>query len=198
MKSIDGMFEEELWHAVVSCNALYDGKFYYAIRTTGIFCRPSCKSKQPKYKNVTFYATELKAMEAGYRPCKRCRPDLLRYMPEEAVVKDTKEIMEQEFFQLLDLSELAQKVGVSKFHLHRLFKKNTGSTPRKYLEKVRVRHAEKLIINTKKSIAAIAFQTGFQSISGFYKAFRRETGKAPSRYRTENAPDIAMQRGDST
>ncbi|WP_077325599.1 bifunctional transcriptional activator/DNA repair enzyme AdaA [Virgibacillus siamensis] len=196
MKTINGMFADELWNALVSCNPDYDGTFLYAIHTTGIFCRPSCRSKTPNSENVSFYATAWEAMEAGYRTCKRCRPDLNSYDPCEKIINETKGIMEQEYSHRLVLTEIAQKAGVSKFHLHRLFQNSTGETPHKYLERVRVRKAKELLVNTKRSVAAIAFQAGFQSISGFYNAFRRETGTAPNRYRSERQSDYPDKKGD--
>lgn len=185
METLNGFLNKEMWKALISCNPDYDGHFFYAIKTTGVFCRPSCKSKRPKPENVSFYATASEAVEAGYRPCKRCRPDLSLYDPCKQVINDTKEIMKQDFSQQLDLNEIAQKVGVSQFHLHRMFKKKTGDTPRIYLGNVRIEKAKELFVTTNLSITEIGFRTGFQSVSGFYRAFKRETGMTPNRFKRD-------------
>ena len=75
------MTEQEMWEAVQRSDASYDGLFFYAVKTTGIFCRPSCKSKPPKRENLCYFASGEEARAAGFRPCKRCRSDLLEYQP---------------------------------------------------------------------------------------------------------------------
>lgn len=177
-----------MWGATVSCNVEYDGTFFYAVKTTGIFCRPSCKSKVPNYKNVSFFLNRLEAKRAGYRPCKRCRPDLKTsfYDPFESIVKDTRQIIENNYAQKMFLNEIATEVGVSRFHLNRTFKNETGDTPHMYLEKIRIQKAKELLLTTNLNKTEIGYQVGYQSISSFYNAFKRSTGLSPSQFKAHH------------
>ncbi|MFD2132409.1 bifunctional transcriptional activator/DNA repair enzyme AdaA [Pseudogracilibacillus auburnensis] len=187
MKILNNMSKEIMWEAVVTCDPKYDGEFLYAIKTTGIFCRPSCRSKIPKYKNVSFYTNAEEAQLAGYRPCKRCRPDLSlkNYDPLHSIIKDTKEIIENQYWKNIHLNDIAAKVGVSQFHLTRTFKNRTGYTPRLYLEKIRIRKAQELLMTTTLSSTEIGFQIGYQSMSSFYHAFKRHTGHSPRQFQAD-------------
>ncbi|WHY81655.1 Ada metal-binding domain-containing protein [Siminovitchia fortis] len=184
MKTSNVLSEAAMWEATVTCNPEYDGKFFYAIKTTGIYCRPSCRSKTPRYKNVSFFKNAVEAQKAGYRPCKRCRPDLKlqSYDPLESIIEDTKEIIENKYWKNIHLNTLAEEVGVSRFHLNRIFKNRTGYTPRMYLEKIRIQKAKELLNTTKLSSTDIGFQIGYQSISSFYNAFKRCTGLSPREF----------------
>ncbi len=91
------MTEEEKWKAALSCDADYDGQFFYGVKTTGIFCRPSCKSKSPKREHVVFFDTAEQARKYGLRPCKRCRPDLLEFQPQKEAAEEIKLIYQQFF-----------------------------------------------------------------------------------------------------
>ena len=84
------MTEQEMWEAVQRSDASYDGLFFYAVKTTGIFCRPSCKSKPPKRENLCYFASGAEARAAGFRPCKRCRSDLLEYQPMREIAAEIK------------------------------------------------------------------------------------------------------------
>lgn len=179
MKDQKDMSKATMWKAAISCNATYDGMFFYAVKTTGIFCRPSCKSKVPHRKNVSFFSNAAEAQKAGYRPCKRCRPDLKSktYDPFQSIIEDTKQIIDNHYSQKMLLDELASMVGVSRFHLNRLFKDRTGDTPRMYLEKVRIKKAKELLLTTTLNCMEIGHQVGYQSNSSFYNAFKRNTDR---------------------
>lgn len=174
-----------MWNATVQCDSTYDGIFFYAVKTTGIFCRPSCKSKVPNGENVSFFKNADEAQRAGYRPCKRCRPDLIlnNYDPLESVLEDTMRLIKNNYAHNMSLHEIASRVGVSRFHLTRVFKERTGCTPRVYLEKVRVKKAKELLLTTVFNSTEIGYQVGYQSISSFYNAFKRNTGFSPSQFR---------------
>ncbi len=176
--------KETMWEATVTCNPEYDGKFFYAIKTTWIFCRPSCRSKTPNYKNVSFFKNAVNAQKAGYRPCKRCRPDLKikNYDPLESIIEDTKGIIENNYWKNIHLHDIASDVGVSRFHLNRLFKDRTGYTPRMFLEKVRIEKAKELLLTTALNSTEVGYQIGYKSISSFYNAFKRSTGLSPSQF----------------
>lgn len=189
MKPINDLSKDEMWEATVSCDSAYDGLFFYAVQTTGIFCRPSCKSKVPNGDNVSFFSNAREAQETGYRPCKRCRPDLnsiITYDPPQSVIEKTMQFIEDNYHQPVRLDELASTVGVSRFHLNRLFKARSGYTPRLYLEKVRIEQAQKLLLTTAFNSTEIGYQVGFQSISSFYHAFRRAAGTSPKRFQARH------------
>ncbi|QTM98352.1 helix-turn-helix domain-containing protein [Sediminibacillus dalangtanensis] len=185
MKNQINHSKEIMWQATVSCDSSYDGIFFYAVRTTGIFCRPSCRSKVPNCENVSFFLNGNDAQNAGYRPCKRCRPDLNMkiYDPLESLVKDTKQLIKNKYVQNLSLHEIASRVGVSRFHLNRIFKERTGYTPRVYLEKIRVNEAKELLLTTNLNSTEVGYRIGYQSVSSFYNAFKRNTGLSPSQFR---------------
>jgi AraC family transcriptional regulator of adaptative response / methylphosphotriester-DNA alkyltransferase methyltransferase len=181
------MQPEHLWDAVISCRPEYDGVFFYGVKTTGIFCRPSCKSKPPKRENVDFFRTAREAMEKGFRPCKRCRPDLVEamYDPHEQTVREIRELLEREYRDAWTLDSLARRVGVSPFHLQRLFKKYTGLSPKQYLNRIRVEEAQRLLADSGRTITDICFAVGFSGLTPFYRTFRQVTGLSPRVYRNQ-------------
>lgn len=195
MKDQNNLSIDTMWKATISCDPAYDGVFFYAVKTTGIFCRPSCKSRVPNDENVSFYLYSEEAKRAGYRPCKRCRPDLSlkKYDPFSFILEDTMMLIESNYVQNISLNDIASTVGVSRFHLNRIFKERTGYTPRKYLEEVRVKKAKELLLTTNFNSTEIGYQIGYQSISSFYNAFKRNTGLSPRRFRTYHADNTVNQ-----
>ncbi|MDF2636595.1 MAG: Ada metal-binding protein [Pelosinus sp.] len=178
------LLEKEQWKAVEQCDSKYDGAFFYAVKTTGIVCRPSCKSKVPNRDNVSFFTTLDDALRQGYRICKRCRPDLgAQYMPELELVKTACDIMKQEYFNLILLRELPLRLNVSSSHFQRMFKKIVSRTPKKYLSTLRIEKAIELLDSSTMSIMDISLEVGFASLSSFYLAFRAEMVCSPSEYR---------------
>jgi len=91
--------ENEKWQAVVSCDSSFDNRFFYGVRTTGIFCRPSCRSKTPARENITFFSSAASAIDNGFRPCKRCRPDKAIFAPESELVQKTRAFLDESFHQ---------------------------------------------------------------------------------------------------
>lgn len=131
--------DESRWQAVVARNANADGFFVYAVRTTKIFCRPICKARLARRANVSFFENGLDAQEAGFRACKRCKPEVAGLMPEEAAVRKIRHFVQQraerrdDTEMRLSLSQMAKQTGLSKWHFHRVFKKCVGVTPTEYL-----------------------------------------------------------------
>ncbi|WP_200416419.1 helix-turn-helix domain-containing protein [Virgibacillus salexigens] len=127
------------------------------------------------------------ALKTGFRPCKRCRPDLQlkTYEPLKAIIDDTMQIINSHYDQKMLMNELASMVGVSRFHLNRLFKDSTGDTPRIYLEKVRIKKAKELLLTTSLNSTEVGYQIGYQSISSFYNAFKRSTGLSPIQFQNQ-------------
>lgn len=175
--------EEEKWKAALECDASYDGRFYYGVKTTGIFCRPSCKSKSPKRENVEFFDTAEQACESGLRPCKRCRPDLLEFYPQRENAEKIKDVYDLYFSDHDRLREELSKLGLSRNRILQLFQNQYEKTPAEYLNALRVASAKKLLADTSDNILPIALQSGFESLSAFYTQFRRVTGLSPNEYR---------------
>lgn len=179
------MKDEEKWKAVSRSDNAYDGLFYYAVKTTGIFCRPSCKAKPPLKKNVIFFETSSDAINAGYRPCKMCRPDITEapYEPNRELIKKAEEILKSSYHQAPDLNEISQQLGFSCSHFSRLFKHYYGKTVNQFVTELRLKEAMELLAATNKDIINIAFETGFKSLSNFYRCFKDRVGTTPQNYR---------------
>lgn len=173
---------DEMWSRIIACDSSYDGLFYTAVKTTGIYCRPSCRSRKPKKVNVEFYFHMNDAETAGYRACKRCRPES-EHSPSIGIVREVKEFLIRNHKQKLELRDMAQHVGLSAFHLERLFKQETAMTPRVFLEKIRMDRAAHLLMHADLSNLDICYEVGFRSTSSFYKAFREAWDCSPSEYR---------------
>jgi len=182
-RCITMLTEEEKWKAALECDASYDGRFYYGVITTGIFCRPSCKSKSPKRENVEFFDTAEQARESGLRPCKRCRPDLLEFYPQRENAEKIKDVYDLYFSDHDRLKEELSKLGLSRNRILQLFQNQYEKTPAEYLNALRVASAKKLLADTSDNILPIALQSGFESLSAFYTQFRRVTGLSPNEYR---------------
>ncbi|MFB9758276.1 bifunctional transcriptional activator/DNA repair enzyme AdaA [Ectobacillus funiculus] len=174
--------EEVMWDAVIHCQEAYDGLFCYAVKSTGICCKPSCKSRIPLKENVTFYSSVSAAMADGYRPCKRCRPNLLQ-SNEEELVQSIKQLIERDYHHTLTLEQISLHVGMSKYHLQRVFKRNTGMSPLEYVTKLRVDEASTRLQTTEQTITDIAHDLGYTSSAHFSNVFRQQTGYTPSEYR---------------
>lgn len=179
------MTQQEMWEAVQHCDPSYDGLFFYAVKTTGIYCRPSCRSKTPKRENLLFFPTAQEARAAGFRPCKRCRSDLLEYRPMREIAEQVKERIDLAFArQEAPGRELAQ-VGLTPRRVSDVFKAEYGMTPKAYSDSLRLAEAKRLLEATGEKVIDIAYQVGFGSLAAFYRFFQKETGKTPGEYRRE-------------
>ncbi|KEO85070.1 bifunctional transcriptional activator/DNA repair enzyme AdaA [Tumebacillus flagellatus] len=176
--------EERQWRAIESCDSGSDGVFFYGVRTTGIFCRPSCKSRTPKRENVSVFATAEDAMAQGFRACKRCRPEeaVWRGAGGDAAAQ-VQALIEKRFGEGLSLDVLADELKMSPHHLHRMFKRETGQTPGEFLLDVRMREAKRLLRETEWSVTDVAGQVGFVNLSHFSTVFHSRTGQTPTQYR---------------
>ncbi|MDF2067472.1 Ada metal-binding domain-containing protein [Bacillus sp. Cr_A10] len=173
---------EEMWEKIIACDRKYDGLFFTAVKTTKIYCRPSCRSRKPKKVNVEFYYEINAVAEAGFRPCKRCQPEI-EQSPHIEIVKNIITLLVNHYKQKIVLKDIADQVGLSPYYLERLFKQETSETPRTYLEKIRIDKAAYLLKSTKMSNLEICYEVGFQSPSNFYKVFRSLNNCSPSEYR---------------
>ncbi|OAA62242.1 DNA repair and transcription factor Ada [Cordyceps fumosorosea ARSEF 2679] len=123
------------WRAVQDRDAAADGLFVYAVKTTKIYCRPTCKARLARRANVRFYDCGRAAQAAGFRACKRCRPELAGAMPEELAVRKIRAFVEERRSSggAQSLSQMARQTGLSKWHFHRVFKRCAGVTPSEFL-----------------------------------------------------------------
>lgn len=181
--------EDEKWNVVISCNKYYDGLFYYAVKTTGIFCRPSCKAKTPLKENILFFNSVDDAIKEGFRPCKLCRPDIKEYNfePNRELIEKVKEKLIQNYNKPIKFRFISKEFGVSISHLTRLFKEYIGLTPNEYVSQIRINKAMQLLSKSNDTILEIAYDVGFKSLSNFYKCFKQNAGIAPKEYRKRNS-----------
>ena len=175
--------DAEKWQAVHQNNAAYDGRFYYGVKTTGIFCRPSCKSKPPLAGNTLFFDNAETACRQGFRPCKRCRPDLLEYQPALELLEQAKSLYQTHFADKEQLAAELKSLPISQAHLIRLFRTQLDVTPNEYLNRLRVDNARLRLLHSNASLLDIAYSTGFGSLSGFYFWFKKTCGVSPLEYR---------------
>ncbi len=171
------------WTAVLSRDSKADGKFYYSVATTGVYCRPSCASRRAKRVNVAFHATRETAERAGFRPCKRCKPDQPALAEQHAatVARICRLIERSE--KTPSLASLADQAGMSVFHFHRVFKAVTGLTPKEFAAAHRSGRVRKELARSRTVTEAI-FDAGFNSNSRFYETSDQVLGMTPTAFRT--------------
>ena len=174
--------EAERWQAVCRRDGAADGQFYYSVLTTGVYCRPSCAARLPRRENVSFHATVAEAERAGFRPCKRCRPDLppLAERRAAAVVAACRTIEAAD--EMPSLDALAQAAGMSRFHFHRVFKAATGVTPKAYADALRGRRVREELAEGG-SVAGAIYGAGFGAASRFYETAQQRLGMTPTAFR---------------
>lgn len=176
---------EEKWKAIISNDASYDGKFIYAVQTTGIFCRPSCKSRAPKQENVRLFENAEQALSAHFRPCKRCKPTGER-LPDDEWVALITQYIDSHYNEILTLENLADMCHGSPYHLHRTFKRIKGITPVEYIQQTRMSRAKEYLTHTDKSVSDIGMHVGMTNTSYFITLFKKKTGRTPNGYRHSN------------
>lgn len=173
---------DERWQAITHNDARFDEIFMYAVKSTGIFCRPSCKSRNPKKENVRIFNDAAEAIANGFRPCKRCKPSGLR-LPDKEWAIQIEEYIHMHFHEPLTLEILADMCHGSPYHLQRTFKRITGLTPVEYIQKIRITKAMSELTTTDKSIAEIGVSVGLPNPSYFIALFKTKTGQTPKQYR---------------
>lgn len=178
--------DDERWAATVRRDRGADGKFYYSVRTTGVYCRPSCGARLARRENVRFHATCAEAEQAGFRPCKRCRPNeaALADQHAAAVTKACRLIETAE--DLPNLDALAEAAGMSRFHLHRIFKAATGLTPKAYAAARRA-HRARDELSQRGTVTEAIFGAGFNSNGRFYEQSTDMLGMTPTDFRAGGA-----------
>lgn len=165
----------------------YDGKFFTAVRTTKIYCRPVCPVKHPLTKNVSYYPTAAAAERAGYRPCLRCRPETAPFCAAWKGTRTTVEralkLIEEGALDTGGVEELAERLGIGARHLSRLFADHVGASPLQTAQTLRIGRAKRLLDETNLPITDVAFKAGFGSVRRFNAAFQKLYGRPPSSIR---------------
>ena len=183
--------DEERWAAVTSRDRQADGRFLFAVLTTGVYCRPGCPSRLPRRENVRFHESATAAEQAGFRPCKRCRPNgASRDQKQQALVAKACRLIEAAA-EAPDLATLANAVGVSRYHFHRLFKAIVGTTPAAYARAVRAQRVRDALPRSATTTAAI-HDAGASSNGRFYAQAEKQLGMTPAAYR-RGAPDLNIR-----
>jgi AraC family transcriptional regulator, regulatory protein of adaptative response / methylated-DNA-[protein]-cysteine methyltransferase len=174
------------WASVLARSPQADGSFFYSVRTTGVYCRPSCAARQARPENVRFHSTREDAERAGFRPCKRCKPDQPSLVEQHAAkVTEACRLIEASP-SVPTLEELAGRAGLSPFHFHRIFRAITGLTPRAYAaahrgERVRAE------LGRAGSVTAAIYESGYNSNGHFYGESQQVLGMTPTTYRAGGA-----------
>jgi len=166
-----------MYQAVLNRDSSYDGLFYIAVKTTGIFCRPTCRARKPKKENVEFFHSAKEALACGYRPCKLCRPMELSGETPEWIRDLLLDVQKNPVIRISDNN--LRKRGIEPNRLRRWFKKNHEMTFQAYLRSLRISQAFSQIKHGDKVIDS-AFSTGYESLSGFTDTFKKICGFSPS------------------
>lgn len=191
------MNQEEYKQARLSRDPRFDGVFFTAVKSTGIFCRPVCPATPPKEENVEYYETASEALVSGYRPCLRCRPESAPFSPAwvgtETTVKRALSIIHQSGFNGIKLSELAERLGITDRYLRKLFEQQIGVSPKAYIQHQQILFAKSLLHQTLLPINQIAYACGFNNVRRFNDAFKRISKKTPSEVRKRHGTSSAIR-----
>lgn len=178
--------QDPRWAAVLARDPVADGTFFYSVRTTGVYCRPSCASRTARPENVEFHLTAAAAERAGFRPCQRCKPDQVAAPGRHAAMVAELCRLIESAEQAPSLHQLAERAGLSPWHLHRVFKAAVGLTPKAYASAHRARRVREEL-GRGESVTAAIFDAGYNSSGRFYAASDQMLGMTPGRFRAGGA-----------
>jgi len=185
--AITNLTQNECHTARVARDSRFDGQFYVAVKTTGIFCRPICPANLPKEENVEYFHDKAQALQAGYRPCLRCRPDSApsswAWKGTEVTFQRAIRFIEQGELQRCSLAELCLRLGISDRYLRKLFNHYLGMSPKQYALYYQLMFAKQLLHSSQLSITDIALASGFNSVRRFNDAFHKVMKMSPSQLR---------------
>jgi AraC family transcriptional regulator of adaptative response/methylated-DNA-[protein]-cysteine methyltransferase len=174
--------EDSRWQAVLERDYGSDGKFVFAVSSTGVYCRPSCPSKRPRRENVTFFRRPQEAEGAGFRECLRCRPKSVSGNPRQEMIKAVCRYIEQHLDEPVTLAQLGKEFRQSPFHLQRTFKAVLGITPKEYANSCRMRGFRQRL-KAGHSVTRAMHEAGYSSTSRLYSRTASELGMEPGKYR---------------
>jgi AraC family transcriptional regulator of adaptative response/methylated-DNA-[protein]-cysteine methyltransferase len=188
--------QDPRWAAIVSRDAQADGTFYYAVTTTGVYCRPSCAARRARPEHVQLYATREEAEKAGFRPCQRCQPDQPAFAEQYAAIIAEACRFIEEAEDAPDLETVAHHVGMSRYHFHRVFRAITGLTPHGYMVAKRTQRV-RTQLSTSPTVTEAIYNAGYRSNGRFYETTNEILGMTPSHFRTGGAQiDIRFAIGE--
>jgi AraC family transcriptional regulator, regulatory protein of adaptative response / methylated-DNA-[protein]-cysteine methyltransferase len=175
------MANEKYWEAVLKRDTRFEGRFVYAVRSTGVYCRPTCPSRRPNRSQVLFFARAVSAEQAGFRPCRRCQPrdgvsSQMRLV--EAVCRH----IERNCSEPIRMAELSETFNSSVSNLHRVFKRALGISVAQYAKAYRIKTFKKTVRNSKDVTSAL-YEAGFGSSSRLYETSNSDLGMTPNSYR---------------
>lgn len=200
MSAVPGFTAAALNRARLSRDARFDGKFFIAVLSTGVYCRPICPGPRCKRSNVAFYPTAAAAQAAGYRPCRRCRPEAAPGSPAwlgaSAVVRRGLRLIEAGTLDDATVEALATRVGVGARHLRRLFVEHVGVSPIAIAITRRLQFAKQLIVETELPITHVAMASGFRSLRRFNEAYRETFRCSPRETRHLPQPGLRPDTAD--
>ena len=197
---------DQCYQAVLTRDARFDGRFFVAVRTTRIYCRPICRVRTPFRKNCTFYGHAAEAEVAGYRPCKRCRPELAPgnslMEVSSQLARNTAAHINQDFLADHSLAELADKLGVTDRQMRRVFQDEFGVSPVEYWQTQRLLLAKQLLTDSRLPVTSVAMASGFQSLRRFNVALKERYRVTPTEFRKlqkksgpKNSPEFTFRLG---
>lgn len=173
--------------ARLSRDARFDGQFFVAVKTTGIFCRPICPAPAPKENNVEYFTTSIAATNHGYRPCLRCRPDAapdsFAWKGKNTSFERALNLINEGALSFQTIEQLAERLGITSRYLNKLFQENLGSSAKNYAQHQQLMFAKTLIQQTSMSMTEIAYAAGFKSLRRFNDCFQKKLALAPSSLR---------------
>jgi AraC family transcriptional regulator of adaptative response/methylated-DNA-[protein]-cysteine methyltransferase len=174
---------KDWWEAILARDKRFDGVFVYGVDSTGIYCRPSCSARRPRQDLVSFFRIPEAARQAGFRPCRRCRPDeVISQDPQVNLVQRLCRYIENyDSEEPLTLAAMGKYAQVSPFHLQRIFKRNMGITPKQYAEACRIRRLKKLF-RKGEDVTGALYEAGYGSSSRLYEAASTRLGMTPGTY----------------
>lgn len=181
--------DDARWNAVRRRDRAADGTFVYSVRTTGVYCRPSCAARLPRRENVAFHETCAAAERAGFRPCKRCRPSEPARADRQAAAVAAACRLIEEAEEVPSLDTLAQAADMSRFHFHRVFKAVTGVTPKAYAETHRGNRV-RAELAARDTVTQAIYGAGFNSGSRFYAASSGLLGMTPTEFRAGGSGNV--------
>ena len=175
--------DNTMWQAVMDSNREYDGHFFYGVKTVGVYCRPSCKSRTPLRKNVRYFLSGREAEAFGFRPCKRCRPEKDIYSPKQELANQGKAVADLCFKSPEKLSAAIKNLGTSPGYLSTVFREQMGMTFSDYVRQRRLMYAKNQLRDQSLPIADIAEELEFSSLAAFYAFFKKYAHITPKLYR---------------
>lgn len=181
--------KKEFYRAHLARDPRFDGKFFVAVKTTMIYCRPVCPARKALLKNLEFFIHAAQAEEAGFRPCMRCRPETApgsaAWLGTSTTIQRAIRLMDRFALEDLSITDLAAKLGIGERWLRELFQQQVGASPQSILMSKKLDTALSLLDKSSLSITDIAFSSGFQSVRRFNDAFKIRFQKTPSAFRRE-------------